>query len=187
MHAGVTSPITGALLGLLLERSGYGYELAQRLSERMGPAWRLTPSSIYPVLERLEAEQLVQRRVKEMPTRQRQRQRVVYHATDAAADAFQQWLARPARKEPIRTELLAKLGVARPEDIGHLLAVIDTYELDCLALLEATAEQRATPSPEGSWEALLAEVSRLAATQHLQAELDWIRFAREQIREFSTS
>jgi DNA-binding PadR family transcriptional regulator len=185
MRAGVTSPITGALLGLLLERSGYGYELAQRLSERMGPTWRLTPSSIYPVLERLESEQLVRRRVKEMPGRQRQRQRVMYHPTDAAEGAFERWLARPARKEPMRTELLAKFGVARPEDVGHLLSSLDEYELDCLALLDAANETRPGAPPEGSWAALLADVTRLAATEHLQAELGWIRFARERISEFS--
>ncbi|HEY6781031.1 MAG TPA: PadR family transcriptional regulator, partial [Thermoleophilaceae bacterium] len=75
------------------------------MNERLGPAWRLTPSSIYPVLERLESEQLVRRTVKEMAGRQRQRERVMYHPTAAAAEAFERWLDRPARKEPVRTEL----------------------------------------------------------------------------------
>jgi DNA-binding PadR family transcriptional regulator len=184
MRAGATSPVTGALLGLLLERSGYGYELAQRMNERMGPAWRLTPSSIYPVLERLESEQLVRRTVKEMSGRQRQRERVMYHATDAAADAFEQWIARPARKEPVRTELLAKIAVARPEDASSLLKSLDEYERDCLELLESANGDRPDTAGEQSWGALLTELIQGAAAEHLRAELEWIRFARSRIAEF---
>src|ERR1700742_3317337 len=109
MRRGASSPVTGALLGLLLERPGYGYELAQRLNERMGPTWKLTPSSIYPVLERLESEQLVRRTVEDMAGRPRQRERVMYHATDAATGAFEEWLGRPARRGPIRTQLLGRV------------------------------------------------------------------------------
>lgn len=37
-----------AVLALVVERRGYGYDLAHRLEERVGPAWRLNPSAIYP-------------------------------------------------------------------------------------------------------------------------------------------
>jgi DNA-binding PadR family transcriptional regulator len=185
MRAGATSPVTGVLLGLLLERPGYGYELAQRMNERMGPAWKLTTSSIYPVLERLESERLVSRTVKEMSGRQRQRERVMYHATEGAEQAFEQWLARPARKEPVRTELLAKIAVARPVDVPRLLAALDEYEHDCLTLLETAADGGAPEQPgEGPWPALLAELIRGATGEHLRAELGWIAFARKRLAEF---
>jgi DNA-binding PadR family transcriptional regulator len=188
MRAGATSPVTGVLLGLLLERPGYGYELAQRMNERMGPAWKLTTSSIYPVLERLESERLVSRTVKEMPGRQRQRERVMYHATDGAEVAFEQWLARPARKEPVRTELLAKIAVARPVDVPRLLAALDEYEHDCLTLLETAADGAPPEEPpmaaEASWPALLAELIHGATGEHLRAELDWIGFARRRLAEY---
>jgi DNA-binding PadR family transcriptional regulator len=185
MRAGATSPVTGALLGLLLERPGYGYELAQRMNERMGPAWRLTPSSIYPVLERLESEQLVRRTVKEMSGRQRQRERVMYHATDAAVEAFEQWLARPARKEPVRTELLAKIAVARPEDAERLLRSLDEYERECLELLASADGDRPNSPGEGSWGSLLSELIHGAAAEHVRAELEWIAFARSRIAAFA--
>lgn len=190
MRAGATSPVTGALLGLLLERPGYGYELAQRMNERMGPAWRLTPSSIYPVLERLEAEQLVTRAVKEMTGRQRQRERVMYHATAAAEEAFEHWLSRPARKEPVRIELLARIAVARPQDAPRLLAALDEYERDCHELLETSSDADAgtassSVDDEQSWGDLLTEVVHGAIGEHLRAELDWIRFARERIVAFA--
>ncbi len=184
MRAGASSPVTGVLLGLLLERPGYGYELAQRMNERMGPAWKLTTSSIYPVLERLENEQLVSRTVKDMPGRQRQRERVMYHATAAAETAFVQWLARPARKEPVRTELLAKIAVARPVDAPRLLEALDEYERDCLSLLETAADGEPPLNGESPWLALLAELIQGATGEHLRAELEWIRFARTRIESF---
>ncbi|HET7590020.1 MAG TPA: PadR family transcriptional regulator [Solirubrobacterales bacterium] len=185
MRRGASSPVTGALLGLLLERPGYGYELAQRLNERMGPTWKLTPSSIYPVLERLEADALVRRTVKEMPGRQRQRERVMYHATEAAAGAFEDWLRRPARRAPIRTELLARIAVARPQDAPRLLESLDEYERDCLAML--AGEERGVPGegeqPRG-WNAVLTDLIEAAAGGQLRTELEWVEFARRRIRGF---
>jgi DNA-binding PadR family transcriptional regulator len=186
MRRGASSPVTGALLGLLLERPGYGYELAQRLNERMGPTWKLTPSSIYPVLERLEADDLVRRTVKDMPGRQRQRERVMYHATDAATGAFEEWLARPARKEPIRTELLARIAVARPQDAPRLLQSLDEYERGCLELMPAEDRRQGDGDGTGrrAWNGMLAELIESAASGQLRAELDWIEYARRRIRDF---
>ena len=42
-----------AVLGLVLERRGYGYDLVQRLTDRLGPAWQLTPSAVYFALDQL--------------------------------------------------------------------------------------------------------------------------------------
>jgi DNA-binding PadR family transcriptional regulator len=188
MRRGASSPVTGALLGLLLERPGYGYELAQRLNERMGPSWKLTPSSIYSVLERLEADQLVRRTVKDMPGRQRQRERVMFHATDAATEAFEEWLARPARKEPIRTELLAKIAVARPEDTERLLRSLDEYEQECRAFpVRADGARAVDGGAPGRrpWNAMLADVIETAVERKLAAELEWVELARRRIREFA--
>jgi DNA-binding PadR family transcriptional regulator len=180
---GASSPVTGALLGLLLERPGYGYELARRVNERMGPAWKLTTSSIYPLLDRLESEDLIRRVNKELPGRARQRERVMYHATEKAPEAFERWLARPARKEPFRTELLAKIAVARPKDAPLLLEALDDYERECLGLLETSGDGR--HAPPGTWDGLLADVIETAAEAHLRAELEWVASARRRIGELS--
>jgi DNA-binding PadR family transcriptional regulator len=47
-------PVKHVVLGLLLERRSYGYELVQRLTERLSPAWQLTPSGVYWALDQLE-------------------------------------------------------------------------------------------------------------------------------------
>jgi DNA-binding PadR family transcriptional regulator len=170
------------LLGLLLERPGYGYELGKRLDERMGTAWKLTPSTIYSVLDRLESQEFVRRDVRELTGRPRARERVMYHATDQGALAFERWLASPERKEPIRTQLLAKIAVARPEHASLLLAALDDYERDCLAMLAAASEDEYERSD--SWNTLLANVIEDAACEHLRAELVWVGSTRRRITEF---
>ncbi|MEZ4452161.1 MAG: PadR family transcriptional regulator [Nannocystaceae bacterium] len=47
-----------ALLGLLAERPGHGYELMTRLEARCGGAYRASPGTIYPTLQQLEDEGL---------------------------------------------------------------------------------------------------------------------------------
>ena len=51
--------IRTALLVVLGEGSGHGYELIQRVEEKSGGAWRPSPGSVYPTLQMLEDEGLV--------------------------------------------------------------------------------------------------------------------------------
>ena len=49
-----------AVLALLLERPMHGYEMIQELGERTGGIWRPSPGSIYPTLQLLEDEGLIE-------------------------------------------------------------------------------------------------------------------------------
>ena len=52
--------VRAAVLVLLEEQPRNGYQLIQELSERSNEAWRPSPGSIYPVLQQLEDEGLVE-------------------------------------------------------------------------------------------------------------------------------
>ena len=52
--------VRAAVLVLLEEQPRNGYQLIQELTERSHEAWRPSPGSIYPVLQQLEDEALVQ-------------------------------------------------------------------------------------------------------------------------------
>jgi DNA-binding PadR family transcriptional regulator len=52
--------IRTAVLVVLGEEPGHGYDVIQRLEERSGGAWRPSPGSIYPTLQLLEDEGLLQ-------------------------------------------------------------------------------------------------------------------------------
>jgi DNA-binding PadR family transcriptional regulator len=49
-----------AVLALLLERPMHGYEMIQELESRTGGIWRPSPGSIYPTLQLLEDEGLIE-------------------------------------------------------------------------------------------------------------------------------
>ena len=51
--------IRTALLAVLAEGSGHGYELMQRIEDKSEGAWRPSPGSVYPSLQLLEDEGLV--------------------------------------------------------------------------------------------------------------------------------
>ncbi|MFN8036341.1 MAG: PadR family transcriptional regulator [Acidimicrobiia bacterium] len=50
--------IRTAVLAVLTEEPGHGYEVIQRLEEKTGGAWRPSPGSVYPTLQLLEDEGL---------------------------------------------------------------------------------------------------------------------------------
>src|SRR5919106_1034527 len=49
-----------AILALLLERPMHGYEMISELEERTGGVWRPSPGSVYPTLQLLEDEGLIE-------------------------------------------------------------------------------------------------------------------------------
>ena len=51
--------IRTALLAILVEEPGHGYDVIQRLEEKTAGAWRPSPGSVYPTLQLLEDEGLV--------------------------------------------------------------------------------------------------------------------------------
>lgn len=48
------------LLALVAERPRHGYEIMSELARLFGPAYRPSPGSVYPAVEALEAEGLIQ-------------------------------------------------------------------------------------------------------------------------------
>lgn len=52
--------VRAALLALLSERPMHGYEMIQELETRTGGLWRPSPGSVYPTLQLLEDEGLVE-------------------------------------------------------------------------------------------------------------------------------
>lgn len=175
-----------AVLGLLLERRSYGYELGQRLSGRVGPAWPLSPSAVYAALDQLEAAGVVEGQLREAVGQQagrpsRRGGRVVYAPSSKGVEVFRRWIESPsARREPLRSELQLKVAFARPEDVDALLRTLDREERE---LLRVHAEcVTARPGLDGAgaedWSVMAAGLIRAAALRRVEAELAWIEDAR---------
>jgi DNA-binding PadR family transcriptional regulator len=177
-----SSPLKGALLGLLLQSPGYGYDLANRLNRRLGPAWQIEAKGLYPMLQQLERANLVSSRrvAAHGPTGQR----LIYSPTERAEAALTEWMVAGSLAEPQRGELQAKLAVARTEDVPRLLVALDVYERHCQTLIGASSEE--FPKAH-SWMALAMHLTRAAVLTRLRAELEWIAFARREIAAFATA
>jgi DNA-binding PadR family transcriptional regulator len=88
-----------ALLALIAERPGHGYELMSRLEARFDGAYQASAGAVYPTLQQLEDEGLVRLETSD--------ERKVYHATDAgqaevdsrASEVEQIWARAASRGE----------------------------------------------------------------------------------------
>jgi DNA-binding PadR family transcriptional regulator len=174
--------LDGVVLGLLVERPGYGYALRKRLDERLGPGWQLSSGAIYAVLDRLAERGSVRSEQRELRGRPRSRERFLYSLTPNGVAEFERWLASPVRGEPVRPDVLARIAVARPEHAPLLVAALDGYEAECLDLLAAA--NRHGLGAIDPWDALIAEGVRKSMLEHVRAELAWVRSLRRGISEF---
>jgi DNA-binding PadR family transcriptional regulator len=177
---GASTPLRGALLGLLLERPGHGGDLANRLAARLGETWRVDTNDVYRLLEQLERTGLASAR--DEPKRSNERRtHLVYHPTEETAEALTTWMETLLPREPVRLGLQAKLSVARPQDAPRLLIALRAYERECLVLAHLVSP---SDFQARSWAALCMECTRDAVFAQLQTEVDWSARTRQRINEF---
>lgn len=125
-----------ALLALLAREELSGYDLAQRLKERVAFFWQARHSQIYPELARLEAAGLV----RHTPVPQQGRpDKKVYVPTGAGRDALAAWLTAPLPIPTVRDELVLRayaIWLADPARAAALFREHERRHLDQLAEYE---------------------------------------------------
>lgn len=178
-----SSPLKGAILGLVLERPGHGYDLGARLGARLGPSWAIDPKRLYRMLDQLERAGLISGAVERDPDNSRQ-QRTVYSATERAPIALRQWLETLDPREPTRVEIQAKIAAAREEDAPQLLQALSQYQLECMELLR---QGSGPPLPVRSWMGLVMDIVRDASDAQLNAEIGWAERTRMRIEEHAAA
>jgi DNA-binding PadR family transcriptional regulator len=165
-----------AVLALIAERRGYGYELAQRFEERVGPGWQLNPSAVYPALDQLERSGLATSTDRRSGTPRSPR--VVYAPTAAGEAALERWLrSTTSAPEPVRAELHLRLAFAGPQHAACTAAQLASCERACSELLaryrDADNSSRADAA-DAAGRALVDE----AVIARLQAEMAWLTRVR---------
>jgi DNA-binding PadR family transcriptional regulator len=174
------SPVNWALLGLVIERPSYAYELAQRFDRTYEGALSLSSTShVYTALRTLEERGLVE----EVPGSGTGRQpKPRYRATDEAVEEYQRWLIGQLDEEQRRQRLFAMELAALMSDPEIARTVIDGYEQACLqeggdsplSVERGTCEEAESQLAER----LASEQKRLA----VGARLQWIQYVRRELK-----
>lgn len=166
-----------AVLGMLIERRGYGYDLANRLQRRLGPGFRAAYGAVYVSLDQLAKEQLVAESKRVQVGRQ---VKVYYAATPAGEERFRAWMREAPSREPLRGELYLKLAVAQGADLSLLRDELERLERECLRDIEAhsalIADQHDGDGPM-RWEDAVRWLADSAVVERLHSDLRWIRMA----------
>lgn len=171
-----------ALLGLLLDRPAYPYQLAGRMQQRLGPAWEVNSGQLYQTIKQLESDGLIKR--VESASREHE-DRHVYAITDDGVVEFERWFDKSAGAVRLsRRPLLIKITFAGPERLQEAMAKVDAYELECAQRLKEIAQVRDALPVDGPLiraDHLLLRLNLSADVFQLEGELRWARHAREML------
>jgi DNA-binding PadR family transcriptional regulator len=188
-----------AILGLVIERPGYGYQLAQRLDERFGSS-SFAPSGVYSALDQLSRDECV-RAAGEMgpgPTR-RSAPRMIYEATELGIEHFEAWILGSSPTPPLRDELHMKIALCRPGNLPRLIDVVYGQELACMGRLRDLTTRSESSFGSGviggsgiaggtqagepqDWARLMRGLANDAEIALWRARIEWLRSARELLK-----
>ncbi|CAN5218136.1 PadR family transcriptional regulator [soil metagenome] len=163
-------PIHHAVLALLAGGTSHGYELKARFEESVGPQWGdLNIGHIYQVLDRIERDGLVTRRV--VPQADRP-DRLVYRLTRAGRDELERWLGTPFVRRAYRDDLFLKLFAASRLGRDSLETLVHVQREAYIGELAALRELR-----RGHRDDPLVSLLIEAAVLHTKADLRVIELA----------
>ena len=177
------SPVNWALLGLIIERPSYAYDLAQRFERRYGTVLTLSNvGHVYTAMGALEGRELVQ----EIPgTREGRQPKPRYRATAEGIRAYREWLIGQVGEDRRRQELFVLALAALAGDPEQIVEVVERCEQAWLTEGMGTRIAREQGAPLDGIPALLhrliEEENRLA----VGAKLAWVEYARQELKKLS--
>lgn len=172
-----------ALLGLLHERSGYPYQLADRLCVRFGRAWQINSGQLSRTIDDLKADGLIER-VGGTPDEGVEDRRHIYAITDAGETEWEDWSGKaPKIGRILRRPLILKISFTGPDNAGDTLADISVCEYECVErVTELSREPDQEPPEHWSWfDRTVFRLSLNADIAQVEAELKFLREARAEL------
>jgi DNA-binding PadR family transcriptional regulator len=131
--------VRAAILTLLAEQPMHGYQIIGELAERTGGVWKLSPGSVYPTLQHLQDEGLVQGEQADGKN--------VFSLTDAGRQAVAERAGQPAPWDEVGAGIDS--GVVEIHDL-----------LGQLAVAVRQIVHAGTPAQVGAAKTLLTETRR---------------------------
>lgn len=175
------------VLGLLIERPGYGYELQQRINDRFG-FLGLSERAVYGVLDRLDDDGWIEQiGIKQAGKTRRGSPRVIYAATPGGSEEFSRWIGEPCEIGVVREEVHVKVVLSQPPDWPRVIELTEKLEQACLTAMRELQEAD-SPSldelanPALPWEKVAAVLVDDAECTRLQGMIDWLQRVRTVVR-----
>jgi DNA-binding PadR family transcriptional regulator len=175
------SPINWSLLGLVIQKPSYGYELVQRFERAYGEALELSsPSQIYTALDILERHGLIELLPPSEAAELSRQPKPHYRVTPSGVTEYVDWLVSHVQTEQRRSRLFVhQIGVLPPHEA---LAVIERCERECLKAATTRAGQGAEGDARNSTAGLATRLIDEEQRLVLGARLAWIEYARRELR-----
>jgi DNA-binding PadR family transcriptional regulator len=173
------SSVTWALLGLVIERPSYAYELAQRFERTYGAVLSLSSvSHVYTALAALKGRSLIV----ELPgTRAGRQAKPRYRATEKAFEEYEQWLVGQVGEDCRRQRLFILQLATFTRHPRAALEILARYEEACLAeLRSASIVPRDGACAENAPE-LAARLADQESRIALGGKLAWVQYARQEL------
>lgn len=171
------SQVNWALLGVVIERPSYAYELAQRFERTYEGVLTLSSvSHAYTALAALRDRGLIE----ELPgTRMGRQPKPHYQATEKGLEDYGHWLVSQLGEDRRRQGLFVSALATLAREPGAALEILTRYESACLAEAGSIPiSERDVPTDVPALVArLTAEESRLA----IGAKLAWLEYARREL------
>lgn len=165
-------PLQHAVLSLLADGPGYGWDLKASFEQAVGPQWGLNIGHLYQVLDRLRRDGLA---TAEVVPQERRPDRTVYRITEAGRAELAEWLAAPVgRSRGYRDDFFLKLVAAARQGPKALAGVVGTQRQRHLRELRSLAEIRRSGNVD-----VVTGLLVDAATMHTEADLRLVDLAEE--------
>jgi DNA-binding PadR family transcriptional regulator len=172
-----------AVLGLVIERPGYGYELYQRLNQRV-EGHEISERAVYPALSSLARSGWIQELTREGRAH---RQRVWYESTPGGVDEFRGWMGRPSDEvASLRSDLRWKLALANVEDLPDLIEQTRAQQRACVDRIEALTREPQPDPPHADdldWRPMAQLLVRRSDVAHLQTQIEILQAVRRELKD----
>ena len=159
-----------ALLGFLSHKSQHGYSLYQQLSTRtgLGRVWRLKPSQLYALLDKLEAAGLVSSQLLAQDPHPPRR---IFSLTQAGRFAYETWrVAAVERPNQMRQLFFARLYFCLQDSPIDAQILIDRQREVALKWLADLETQSWVSKPVASYDKTLQQYRII----QVKMILDWL-------------
>jgi DNA-binding PadR family transcriptional regulator len=176
------SSVNWGLLGLIIERPSYAYELARRFERTYEGAISLSSvSHVYTALANLRDRGLVEEVCGGGPEPRAKRR---YRASALGESEHARWLIGQVAEERRRQRVLSVQLGALAHAPERAIAVLDDYEQACLAEIAAAPAGGAEEQGPGVTR-LVARLTGEETRLSVAAKLKWAQYARAQLHALS--